>query len=156
MGREVMWQCRVDNAFSEGARSEEPPAVNGRCIIFEAWRKQQSRQLSRVSPFWYGRSMKTTIVESVKQVEEEAAAWIVRRDSGTWTIRDEGALHDWLESSTAHVVAFIRLDTLWQQLTVKMPPTDVRGDHRAQLNTLGPACGVDRPCARDVHLCVSP
>lgn len=60
--------------------------------------------------------MKTTTVESVKQVEEEAAAWIVRRDSATWTTRDQVALDEWLESSTAHVVAFIRLDTVWQQL----------------------------------------
>ena len=60
--------------------------------------------------------MKTTTAESVKQVEEEAAAWIVRRDSGTWTTRDQAALDDWLESSTVHVVAFVRLDTVWQQL----------------------------------------
>lgn len=59
--------------------------------------------------------MKAT-VESAKQVEEEAAAWIVRRDSRTWTTRDQLALDEWLESSTAHVVAFIRLDTVWQNL----------------------------------------
>jgi transmembrane sensor len=54
-------------------------------------------------------------VESVKQVEDQAAAWLVKRDSGEWTDADQQALDQWLESSTAHTVAFIRLETLWER-----------------------------------------
>src|SRR5688572_22820583 len=62
-----------------------------------------------------GGHMRTTTVESVNQVEDEAAAWLVRRDSGEWTTNDQQALDEWLDASTAHMVAFIRLEALWNQ-----------------------------------------
>jgi transmembrane sensor len=54
-------------------------------------------------------------VESVNEVEEQAAAWLIKRDSGRWTEADQQALDQWLEASTAHMVAFIRLESAWQR-----------------------------------------
>ena len=54
-------------------------------------------------------------MESVKEVEEQAAEWLVKRDAGSWTEADQQALDRWLEASTAHMVAFIRLESAWQR-----------------------------------------
>jgi transmembrane sensor len=54
-------------------------------------------------------------VESVKEVEEQAAAWLIKRDSGRWSDVDQQALDRWLDASTAHTVAFIRLESAWQR-----------------------------------------
>lgn len=54
-------------------------------------------------------------MESVKEVEEQAAAWLVKRDSGRWSEVDQQALDQWLDASTAHTVAFIRLEAAWQR-----------------------------------------
>jgi transmembrane sensor len=54
-------------------------------------------------------------VASVKEVEDQAAAWLIKRDSGRWSEADQLALDRWLEASTAHVVAFIRLEATWQR-----------------------------------------
>jgi transmembrane sensor len=54
-------------------------------------------------------------MESVKAVEDQAAAWLVRRDAGRWSDADQAALDRWLQTSTAHVVAFVRLETAWQR-----------------------------------------
>jgi len=52
---------------------------------------------------------------SSRQIEERAAAWLARRDSGTWSQDDERRLQEWLDASTAHAVAFIRLESAWNQ-----------------------------------------
>lgn len=54
-------------------------------------------------------------MESVKEVEEQAAAWLIKRDSGRWTEADQQALDAWLDAATAHTVAFIRLESAWQR-----------------------------------------
>ncbi len=43
-----------------------------------------------------------------------AADWLARRESGSWTDADEIAFEAWLDSSIAHRVAYIRLDTAWK------------------------------------------
>jgi transmembrane sensor len=58
---------------------------------------------------------RTDDLESVRTVEEAAAAWLVRRDAGHWKASDQAELEQWLEASTAHMVAFIRLETAWQR-----------------------------------------
>jgi transmembrane sensor len=52
---------------------------------------------------------------SHRQIEQAAAAWLVRRDREEWNDSDQAELHAWLSASTAHRVAFIRLQTAWQQ-----------------------------------------
>lgn len=48
-----------------------------------------------------------------RQIEHEAAAWLARRDGGTWD-RDEAARFDaWIAASIAHRVAFVRLEAAW-------------------------------------------
>ena len=49
------------------------------------------------------------------RIEADAADWIVRRDSGNWTQELEDELHLWLEEATAHRIAFLRLDSVWER-----------------------------------------
>lgn len=53
-------------------------------------------------------------MESNEQIEERAAAWLVKRDSGEWTDQDAAALTEWLDADTAHCVTFIRLEAAWE------------------------------------------
>jgi transmembrane sensor len=48
-------------------------------------------------------------------MELAAAAWLARRDREEWNDADQAELHAWLSASTAHRVAFIRLQAAWQQ-----------------------------------------
>jgi transmembrane sensor len=52
-------------------------------------------------------------MESSIEIEKRATAWLARRDSGNWSPDDERELNAWLEASTAHEVAFIRLEAGW-------------------------------------------
>jgi transmembrane sensor len=47
-------------------------------------------------------------------IEERAAAWLARRDSDEWTNEDQARLTEWLDRSTAHRVAFLRLESVWE------------------------------------------
>jgi transmembrane sensor len=49
------------------------------------------------------------------KIEEQAAAWLVRRQSEEWSATDAAELAAWLEASTAHRVAFLRLEVGWEQ-----------------------------------------
>jgi transmembrane sensor len=48
------------------------------------------------------------------EIEEEAAAWLVKRQSGQWTAHDQAALDAWL-ASVPNRVAFIRLEGAWRR-----------------------------------------
>lgn len=52
---------------------------------------------------------------SSRQIEEIAAAWLARRDAGSWSETDRTELDAWLEESTAHKLAFLRLEAAWRQ-----------------------------------------
>jgi transmembrane sensor len=52
---------------------------------------------------------------SAAQIEQQAADWLARRSSGAWSATDQAQLIGWLESSTAHKVAFLRLEAAWSQ-----------------------------------------
>lgn len=54
-------------------------------------------------------------MDSSNQIEESAAAWLARRDGGAWSDADQRSLTQWLQASTAHRVAFIRLEAAWNQ-----------------------------------------
>jgi transmembrane sensor len=54
-------------------------------------------------------------VDSAEQIEEQAADWLARRSGGDWSDADEAQLAGWLQASTAHKVAFIRLEAAWSQ-----------------------------------------
>ncbi len=53
------------------------------------------------------------MMESPETVETAAGHWLARQDSGNWTATDQLALDHWLEESTAHTVAYVRLEAAW-------------------------------------------
>lgn len=54
-------------------------------------------------------------MDSSIQIEGQAAQWLAKRDSGEWSESDEAAFNVWLEQSTLHVVAFVRLEAAWTE-----------------------------------------
>ena len=53
-------------------------------------------------------------MESTKQIEAAAAEWLIRRDGQEWSSSDQVALEEWLNASTLHRVAFLRLELTWE------------------------------------------
>lgn len=49
------------------------------------------------------------------QIEELAGQWLARRDGAQWSEQDEAEFQAWLNESTAHTVAFVRLEAAWKQ-----------------------------------------
>jgi transmembrane sensor len=49
-------------------------------------------------------------------IETIAARWVMRRQSEPWTEADQAELDAWLEESTFHRIAYIRLDRVWQEV----------------------------------------
>ena len=49
------------------------------------------------------------------EIESRAADWVARRDRSDWSAQDEATLEDWLKSSPAHRVAYLRLDAAWRR-----------------------------------------
>jgi transmembrane sensor len=54
-------------------------------------------------------------VQNSAQIEECAADWLAKRESGSWSASDDAQLSEWLRASTAHRVALLRLEAAWQQ-----------------------------------------
>jgi len=50
-----------------------------------------------------------------RQIEQEAAAWLARRDAGDFSPEDTAALDAWLTQRTAHRVALLRLEAAWNE-----------------------------------------
>ena len=50
-----------------------------------------------------------------RQIEQAAADWLARRDSGDWSAQAQAQLDAWLAESTAHRVAFLRLSAAWSE-----------------------------------------
>src|SRR5262249_37120369 len=49
-------------------------------------------------------------------IEATAACWLIKREERAWTESDQIELDRWLNESTLHRVAFIRLHTVWEQM----------------------------------------
>jgi transmembrane sensor len=49
------------------------------------------------------------------QIEFEAADWLARRDAGRWRAGDDKAFEQWIAASTAHRVAYLRLEAAWRK-----------------------------------------
>lgn len=52
---------------------------------------------------------------SAKEIEAEASIWLIRRDSSEWSDEDQAGFDAWLEQSTLHQVAFLRLELGWEE-----------------------------------------
>ncbi len=50
-----------------------------------------------------------------RQIEQAAARWLARREGGSWDATQQAGLDAWLSASTAHRVAFLRLDAAWKE-----------------------------------------
>ena len=48
-------------------------------------------------------------------IEAQAAEWIARRDGLDWSAEQHDHLQAWLDQSTAHRAAYLRLDTAWRR-----------------------------------------
>lgn len=48
-------------------------------------------------------------------IEQAAADWLARRESGEWSAQAQAQLDAWLAQSTAHRVAFVRLRAAWSE-----------------------------------------
>ncbi|MBL8267347.1 FecR family protein [Steroidobacter sp.] len=89
-------------------------------------------------------------MESSKVVKEQAAQWLVKQDSGEWSADDQAELQQWLDASTAHVVAYIRLEAAWQKadrlksLGAGVAPGTVPSSVQWQLSS-GPDAVVPKP-----------
>jgi transmembrane sensor len=70
-------------------------------------------------------------MESSREIEERAGAWLARRESGDWSAEDEARFSEWLNASTANRVAFLRQEAAWehalrlQALRGRTPPGSV-------------------------------
>jgi transmembrane sensor len=52
---------------------------------------------------------------SSRQIEERAAAWLLRRENAGWNAADQAGLNQWLQASALNRVAFLRLQAGWEE-----------------------------------------
>lgn len=52
---------------------------------------------------------------SSSRIELAASEWLARRESDDWSDTDRAGLDVWLDESTAHRVAFLRLESAWTE-----------------------------------------
>jgi transmembrane sensor len=69
--------------------------------------------------------------ERTIQIDAAASAWLIRRDSGSWSAAEQACLKEWLNASTLNRVAFLRLEFAWEDA--------------ARLKALGAGVPGDRP-----------
>jgi transmembrane sensor len=65
-------------------------------------------------------------MSSAMDIEERAAHWLARRQEPQWSAADQAELDAWLQESTAHEVAFLRLEYGWSKVdrlsVLRRPP----------------------------------
>lgn len=59
-------------------------------------------------------------------IEQQAAEWLLKREEPEWSAADQTALDAWLAESTAHEVAYLRLEHGWRRADrlKALPPPD--------------------------------
>src|SRR5882762_2111644 len=53
--------------------------------------------------------------KSSEAIDKAAGDWLARRESGTWSAADQVDFDHWLEASTFHRVAYLRLEHAWEE-----------------------------------------
>ncbi len=59
--------------------------------------------------------MNQPLQSAATRIEERAARYLARRHEPQWTAQDQAELDAWLKESTAHEVAYLRLEYGWQK-----------------------------------------
>ena len=59
--------------------------------------------------------IKDSIGQTSDAIENEAARWLIRRESDRFTPARQARFQAWLEERIAHRIAFIRLDAAWRK-----------------------------------------
>ena len=77
----------------------------------------------------------TDMTDDHRQIERDASLWLARRDAGGWGEQQQSALAAWLAESTAHRVAYLRLEATWNE-TARLK-TLAAGSTRAQIPARG-------------------
>jgi transmembrane sensor len=88
-------------------------------------------------------------MSSAMEIEERAAYWLARRQEPQWSSADQAALDAWLQESTSHEVAFLRLEYGWSKvdrLTVLRKPPVPRQEIE-EVRPAAPQRGARRPLA---------
>jgi len=56
-------------------------------------------------------------MESDRRIlEDNATAWLQKRELGPWNASDQAGLSKWLEDSTANRITFLRLEAAWEEM----------------------------------------
>ena len=53
---------------------------------------------------------------SSERIEQTAAQWLAKQDRGEWGEEEQVELSVWLNTSTAHRVAYLRLAEAWRRM----------------------------------------
>src|SRR5579862_1402759 len=53
-------------------------------------------------------------MDLLKDIEDQAAHFLSKRDSGHWSDYDQAQLVAWMQKSTAHRIAVLRLEAAWE------------------------------------------
>lgn len=52
---------------------------------------------------------------NVKEINEAAATWFAKCDSGTWTEEDQKQFESWIDADLSHRIAYIRMKAVWKK-----------------------------------------
>jgi transmembrane sensor len=67
------------------------------------------------------------------EIEQQAAAWLARKDSDRWSAAEQTQLDQWLASTTAHRIAYLRLAAAWTKADKLAPAALVsQPDHSVE------------------------
>jgi transmembrane sensor len=59
--------------------------------------------------------METESMQRREDIEQAAATWIARRDSGVWTEAEAASFQEWLTAYVGHRAAYYRLNSAWTE-----------------------------------------
>ena len=74
------------------------------------------------------------LAETAKEVEWQAASWLQRQHFWTWTDDDQTEFVSWLNQSTTHRIAYVRVSDAWKRthrLTILRAPMTERAPARS-------------------------
>ncbi len=83
-----------------------------------------------------GADSEKPVVESARDVDRQAASWLQRQQFWNWTTEDQAEFTSWLNQSTTHRIAYVRVSDAWNRthrLTILRAPMHAREADRTGL-----------------------